>query len=305
MTPSYTDLPLTVLAITFNEAERLPGLLDCVAGWAAEVFIVDSGSTDDTVDIALDHGANVVQRRFTSFSDQWNFAARELPIETPWSIKLDPDERLSEDLKREIGAALSDADELAGFYMHRRLWFMGERLHATTDGTLRIWRTGRASFGSVKVNEHARVEGPCGRISTPIEHIDSASLHHWFEKQNRMTTMEADRLHLGGELTAEPKLFGDSLQRRMWIKEKFFSIPGRYALFWLYLWLRKGAWRDGATGRAWVTLRVSVMRMTELKAVEMGRVGSYSELAVEDEERRLDPRIAESPLQKRLDPPPP
>lgn len=300
-------LPLTVLTITYNEAERLPGLLDCVVGWAEDVFVVDSGSTDRTVDICLDYGVSVVQRRFTSFSDQWNFAAKALPITTPWSMKLDPDERVDADLKAEIGEAVQGGSgkQYDGFVLFRRLWFMGQPLHVTTDGTLRIWRTGKADFGTVRVNEHAHVPGHCERITHPIRHLDSPHLHHWCEKQNLNTTLEADRLHRDGDFAVEPKLFGDRLQRRMWLKQHEFRLPFRYVLRWLYLWILKGAWRDGELGRAWVTLRVGVMRLIELKSREMASVGTYGDAVTEERETRFDPRVASSAIQKQLEPEPP
>ena len=81
--------------IARNEAHNMEAVLDNIAGWAKEVFLVDSYSTDATVDIAVKHGVYVVQRRFRGFGDQWNFALSALPISAPWTMKLDPDERLT------------------------------------------------------------------------------------------------------------------------------------------------------------------------------------------------------------------
>ena len=94
--------PVAVVMISLNEGHNLEAVLQNLAGWAQEVFLVDSYSQDDTVDIALRHGVQVVQRRFRGFGDQWNFALRELPITAPWTMKLDPDERLSDELKARI-----------------------------------------------------------------------------------------------------------------------------------------------------------------------------------------------------------
>ena len=85
--------------ITLNEGHNMAAVLENLRGWAQEVFIVDSYSKDDTVDIALKHGAHVVQRQFRGFGDQWNFAMSQLPITAPWTMKLDPDERLTDALK--------------------------------------------------------------------------------------------------------------------------------------------------------------------------------------------------------------
>ena len=95
-------LPVAVVMISLNEAHNLEAVLQNLSGWAQEVFLVDSYSADDTIDIALKHGVQVVQRRFRGFGDQWNFALRELPITAPWTMKLDPDERLTDELKVSI-----------------------------------------------------------------------------------------------------------------------------------------------------------------------------------------------------------
>ena len=88
--------------LTLNEEYNLPGAIESVKDWAEEMFIVDSCSTDRTVDIALEHGVQIVQRPFTNFGDQWNFALERLPIKTPWTMKLDPDERVTPELIDEM-----------------------------------------------------------------------------------------------------------------------------------------------------------------------------------------------------------
>ena len=109
-------------------------------GWAQEVFLVDSYSRDDTVDIALRHGVYVVQRPFKGFGDQWNFALRRLPISAPWTMKLDPDERLTDALKANLDAAIRHTDA-NGFSLERRLWLMGRKL-PVRQRLVRVWRTG-------------------------------------------------------------------------------------------------------------------------------------------------------------------
>ena len=98
--------PVAVVMISLNEGHNLEAVLENLKGWAQEVFLVDSYSQDDTVDIALRHGVQVVQRRFRGFGDQWNFALEHLPITAPWTMKLDPDERLSDELKANLLAAM-------------------------------------------------------------------------------------------------------------------------------------------------------------------------------------------------------
>jgi glycosyltransferase involved in cell wall biosynthesis len=287
---------ITVIMLTLNEEYHLPGAIENVKGWAEEIFIVDSCSTDSTVDIALAHGVNIVQRPFTNFGDQWNFALDKLPIKTPWTLKLDPDERLSPELKEEICKLVAGSPECCGYSMDRRLWFMGRALHVSNE-VLRLWRTGKCRFSDVIVNEHPLIDGKVGKIKGILEHYDSQDLHHWLEKQNSYTTMEAIMRVRGDKLAVQPRLFGSPLERRMYLKKIFFLIPFRYRLQWLYEAFVRGAIRDGPIGLAWVHLRVEVMRTVELKANEIRISGRIPPIPA-NPKNEYDPRVLTSPLQK-------
>ena len=289
-------LPVTVIMLTLNEEYNLPGAIENLKDWAQQVFIVDSCSTDKTVDIALDHGVNVVQRPFTNFGDQWNFALKRLPIKTPWTFKLDPDERVTPQLVDEMRKLLEGKPSCCGYVIDRRLWFMGKPLHVLAP-VLRLWRTGKCRFSDVLVNEHPIVDGPVGKLKRILEHLDSPDLHHWYDKQNRYTTMEAIMRIKGEALAANPKFFGSPLERRMFFKKIFFKIPFRYQLQLLYELFGRGSWRDGLVGLAWARLRVEVWRMRELKAKEMkitGKIPEVPKAPMGD----FDPRVVGAELQK-------
>jgi glycosyltransferase involved in cell wall biosynthesis len=264
--------------ISLNEAHHMKDALWSLEGWAQEVFLVDSYSRDETVQTALDHGVHVVQRPFRGFGDQWNFALRELPITASWTMKLDPDERMSDALKAHLLDALA-ADRADAFSFDRRLWFMGREMPAR-QSVLRIWRTGSCLFSAVSVNEHPIVDGRTMHVAGELAHIDSPDLDHWLEKQNRYTTAEAIIAHEKAALSAAPKLLGNALQRRMWLKKIFYYIPFRYTLLFLYHWLGQGAWRAGFAGYAWARLRADVMRLVEYKRREIALTGRIPSLRV-------------------------
>jgi hypothetical protein len=263
--------PVAVIMISLNEGHNMEAVLGNLRGWAQEVFLVDSYSRDETVDIALRHGVHVVQRRFRGFGDQWNFALRELPISAPWTMKLDPDERLSAELKREIQKALC-FNSYNAFKVNIRLFFMGRALPIRLN-LLRLWRTGRASMSDVSVNEHFQVKCGVGSLRCDIEHHDSPDLDHWLEKQNRYTTAEAIIAHQNTALADTPRIFGTPLQRRMWLKKHFHRLPFRFLLLFLYHYLWQGSWRTGWVGFAWARLRSDVMRLVEYKRREMEITG--------------------------------
>lgn len=260
-------VPIAVVMISLNEARNMVAVLENLKGFAAEVFLVDSYSTDATVDIALEHGVRVVQRRFRGFGEQWNFAVRDLPITAPWTMKLDPDERLTANLKRSIGEVIAKGDADA-FTLLRRLWFMGRPL-PVKQMILRGWKTGACRFTDVLVNEHPLVDGRVVEATGDLEHHDSPDLHHWVEKQNRYTTQEALIRFRKLPMAAQPRLLGSKLERRMWIKKHFFLIPFRYQLYLLHNLLVAQVWSTGKVGIAWARLRVWVRRTIEDKLTEM------------------------------------
>lgn len=263
--------PVAVVMISLNEAHNLPAVLDNLEGWAQEVFLVDSCSADETVDIALSRGVHVVQRRFTGFGDQWNFALQQLPIKAPWTMKLDPDERLTPELKEEIERQVRSTRHVA-FSVPIRLFFMETRLPSVLRLS-RLWRTGKAAFSDVKANEHLVFQGSEGAFQEEVLHMDSPDLDHWLTKQNRYTTAEAISQFEKRALAAEPRLFGSRLERRMWIKRHFWKMPGRYFALFLYHLLIIGAWRAGKVGWIWSRLRCDVYRLWEYKRFEIEKTG--------------------------------
>lgn len=263
--------PVAVVMISLNEAHNMEAVLKNLSGWAQEVFLVDSYSADTTVDIALRHGVKVVQRGFRGFGDQWNFALTDLPITAPWTMKLDPDERLTDELKESIRRLVVSGGQ-DGIVIQRRLWFMGAVL-PVQQPILRVWRTGTCRFTDVAVNEHPLVAGRMGHATGYLEHHDSPDLDHWLTKQNRYTTAEAISQFEGRALALPPRFFGSALERRMWFKRNFWKVPGRYLILFLYHLLVVGAWRAGRVGWVWARLRTEVYRLWEFKMFEMDRLG--------------------------------
>lgn len=264
-------VPLAVIMISLNEGHNLQAVCDNLRGWASEVFLVDSYSKDDTIDIALRNRVHVVQRRFTNFGDQWNFAIARLPIQSPWTMKLDPDERLTVRLKASI-AEIVAAGNTDGIEVARQLWFMGRPL-GLSQKLIRVWRTGACRFSDVSVNEHPIVHGSITLADGHLAHHDSPSLEHWIEKQNRYTTAEAIMAYTGAAFATHPKLFGTAFQRRMWMKRHFTRLPFRFGLLFLFNYVWQGAWKAGWPGYAWARLRSDVMRLIEYKRRELAILG--------------------------------
>src|SRR5690242_9028671 len=104
---SHKDAMVDVLIITFNEELNLPHTLESVRDWANRVFVVDSGSTDRTMEIARSYGATVIERKWEGYSAQKNWALENVPFESTWILILDADEAVTPELREEIRQVVS------------------------------------------------------------------------------------------------------------------------------------------------------------------------------------------------------
>lgn len=158
---------------------------------------------------------------------------------------------------------------------------------------------GHCRFSDVRVNEHPLFDGSIGKLRGLMEHDDSVDLHHWFEKKNRYTTMEAISRFEGHALAVEPRVFGTPLERRMFLEGLLPHIPLRYQMQWLHEVLVRGAWRSGRLGLRWVQQRVQVRRQIELKYEEMKHTGLLPFMR-DGQKRDYAPRLSGTEAPKRF-----
>lgn len=293
-------LPITVVILTLNDEPHLVELLDSVQPYVADVFIVDSRSTDRTVDIALERGVKIVQRPFTTPPEQYQWAFKNLPIKTEWLFSLDQDERFSPMLVDELRELFNKGipDDVDGYTIRWRLWFMGKPLHAISNN-FRLMRTKKCWVTNVACNEHFCVPGRILPLNGIVEHKDVLNLHEWYQKQNHWTTLEAIQRVKPPSEDELPRLLGTRRQRRAFLKQLMIHMPfGGFVFFWYYL-LKFGAWRDGRAGWTWARLRVWVHRVATLKEIEMRKYGVPKKLP-EGRHGTFDQRILQSELQREL-----
>lgn len=293
-------LPITVVICTLNAGKHLEELFDTVLPYVEDLFVVDSRSIDNTVDICLKRNVKIVQRPFTTPSDQCSWAFANLPIKTDWIFDMAQDERFTGALVAAMQKTFEYGipDGVDGFTVKWRLWFMGRPLHAITD-TFRLMRTQKCHVSTVTCNEHFVVPGRILPLNGILEHKDVLNLHEWYEKQNLWTTLEAiGRIR---DTSEDEKLtpFGTTLQRKMFFKRLLNRIPGGKMIMFWYYFLKFGAWRDGCSGWNWAKLRVWAHRVVDMKETEFRRIG-IPKLLPTGRHGDFDPRILVSELQRRL-----
>lgn len=206
-------LPLSLCVITRDAGGQLA---DCLASvpFAGEIVVVDSGSRDDTVEIARRCGARVIAQAWPGYGAQKNFAVAEAVND--WVLCLDADERVTPALATAIGAALAGRPEAAAFTMARRNRFLGRWLthgEGYPDWNVRLFDRRRARWSDDPVHEHVVVDGPITRLHGDLLHASAESIDAYVAKQNRYTTLQAEAMHARGERASALKLVASPLVR--------------------------------------------------------------------------------------------
>lgn len=188
---------LTVIVIAQNEEPNIRQCLHSVVGWATQVFVVDSFSTDRTPELARTCGAEVVQHKFVDWASQRNWALENLPLEGEWVFFVDADEAVPDACKAALERLLdSCTGDLAGVYVRFAFWFLGRELHYAYEAppVMRIVRRGRAVWDGEGAREYCTVNGSTIVLQERLLHRDLKGVSRWIERQNRNAAREAQAL---------------------------------------------------------------------------------------------------------------
>ena len=183
---------LTVLVLSYNEAPNIARTLDAVK-WAPRILVVDSGSTDETLEIVSRYPqAKIEKRAFDSFARQCNFGLSI--IETEWVLSIDADYELSPELGNEL-LTLEAPPEVAGYMAKFVYAIYGRRLRATLyPPRCVLYRRARAQYRDEGHGHRVVIDGPVGWLQHTISHDDRKPLARWFISQQKYAKLEADHL---------------------------------------------------------------------------------------------------------------
>ena len=267
-TPS-DSIAVSVVIPTRNEARHLARCLEAIRRFS-EVYVVDSQSTDSTVEIARAFGAEVVQFHYHGgWPKKRQWALDSLPFANDWILLLDADEVLTPDLGDEIREAIRDPN-LIGYRVFLRLNFLGRELRFGGNGfwKLSLFRRGQGHFecrlrdqdhsmSDIEVHEHVIVDGPVGKLRHALPHHNVESLDRYLTKHNEYSNWEARVLLQAAEQRDElpSALFGNQAQRRRWLKKRFFGVPGAPIFFFLYKYILRLGFLDGVPGLIYCALQ--------------------------------------------------
>ena len=188
---------ITAIIPTLNEEERIKNSLKS-AEFADEVIVIDSFSSDSTVEIVKQSGATLLQRKFDDFSSQKNFAIDQ--ASNDWIVWIDADEILTIELQKEIREVIENANQLVGFYVYRKFFFKGKRMRYTgtqNDRLIRVFNRKYCRYEG-KVHEKIKTDGKLGVLQNKILHYSYISFDRYIMKLNHYSALKAEELYEKG-----------------------------------------------------------------------------------------------------------
>lgn len=277
-------LSVTAIVLTFNEESNLPACLESLSGWCRKTFVVDSGSTDRTVDLAREAGAEVVHHPFETHAKQWNWALKNLPIATDWVLCLDADQQVTPELRDEILRTLPNIPpEVTGFYLPRKQIFRGKWIRHGgywPKYLLKLFRRGTGWTDEKElVDFRFYVQGGIGRLKNPLieQNKKEEEILFWLKKHIRYIELHAQeeyrRRHERVRWTIRPSFWGTPDQRVLWLKQVWYRLPPlvRPFLYFPYRYFFLLGILDGRQGALyhflhafWYELMISI-RLRELE----------------------------------------
>lgn len=260
-------MTLTVVILTKNEERHIERALASVAGIAQRCVIVDSGSTDRTMELARAAGAEVLENPWVNYATQFNWALDHLPEDTEWVLRLDADEVITPPLAQEIAQKLPAlGGDFAGVYVSRRMHFLGRAIRwggVFPIRVLRIFRHGQGRCEDRWMDEHILVEGKTEEFAGELIDDNLNSIGWWTDKHNAYAAREVvDLLNLEygfmpHETVADLR-GGQQAGVKRWLKEKVYAnLPGglRAFVYFLYRYVVRLGFLDGTEGTAFHVLQ--------------------------------------------------
>lgn len=192
-------VPISVVIITYNEEDNLPRTLAKLK-WCDDIVIVDSGSTDNTSNIAMEHGARFYSHLFEGYGKQKNYGF--LLAKHDWILSIDADEVLTDGLIEELHKVTNYSSEISAYRIPIRNVFLEREFKYGKESNflhLRLFKNGIGSFNEDEVHEKLQVKGQVGSLKNHILHYSYKSVPHYMEKLETYTTRGAYQMYKNGK----------------------------------------------------------------------------------------------------------
>ena len=251
---------LSIIVLTYNEELNLEKCLQEAKKLSNDIVIVDSYSTDKTLEIARKYGCRIYQHKFINQAKQLNWALKNIEFRE-WILRLDADEYFLPELVEEMKEKLDNLDKnITGIFFKRRVYFMDKWIkHGGYYPTLllRCWRNGKAVCEERWMDEHMKLlEGKSITFKNDFVDDNKKNLHWWINKHNNYATREAiEQLNSKYNFlyyeSVKADIFGTQEQRKKWLKEKIYNIlPLGFKpfIYFIYRYIIRLGFLDGFRG---------------------------------------------------------
>jgi len=285
---------ISVLILTLDEEANIGDCLDSVS-WADDVLVLDSGSTDRTVEIATARGARVMHRDFDDFARQRNYGLAHGDLAHDWVLHLDADERVTPALRDALHAR-AKAGAHDAYRVPSKLMLHGQWLkHAGMYPTYQIRFGRREALTFTQVGHGQRGDLPADAIGTLdeplVHHAFSKGLDHWLDRHNRYSTDEARHalaLRDGRGIDWAGLVATDAQRRRRALKDLSYRLPLRPLLRFLYVYVLRLGVLDGRAGFDYAKMLAVYEAMIDLK-IRRREARRLTDDAPDPEPVRADP----------------
>lgn len=263
-------LDITVIILTKNEEKNIEECILSAKQIAKRILVVDSGSTDNTLEIAKRSGAETVYHEWLGHAEQFNWALDYCNITTEWVFRLDADERISEELSSEINSILNKNPNVNGYKMRWRVYFMGKWIkHGGTHKPyfLRLFRFGKGRVENKLMDEHIIVDGNVEKLNGDLIHFDYKGLDAWLNKHIWYSELELKMYQR--QLVKEG---GNEIQKRK--RGFYYKLPSffRARLYFWYRYYIQLGFLDGTQGKVFCFLQAYWYRfLVDAKLYELER----------------------------------
>jgi len=247
-------LSISVIIITYNEEKNIEECLKSVSEWVDEMFIVDSSSTDNTLEIAQKYTEKIYQHPFENFAQQRNWSQENLPIKNEWVFHLDADERVSPELVSELGRLFSSAIYADGFMVSRKTIFRNQWIRYGGHYPvyhLRIFRKDKGRSEERLYDQNYIVNGRIIKIKGDIINIINPDIGLWKARHRQWAYLEAREILSNRNRKMNIKFIGNPIEMRNWIRYKlYYNMPVfiRAFAYFFYRYIIRLGFLDGKQG---------------------------------------------------------
>lgn len=266
---------ISIYILTYNEELDIAPCIES-AMLSDDITVVDSCSSDRTVEIANSYPVRVVKHQFESHGRQRTWMLESLPPKHEWVYILEADERMTPELFAECNRAIQNS-QCIGYYVAERVMFMGRWIRYSTQYPryqLRLLKHGQVWFDDYGHTEREVFEGATGFLKETYPHYTCGKgLSRWIEKHNRYSSDEAQETLSqlqDGKVNWQDLFFGRSeVERRRALKDLSLRLPGRPLIRFFYMYFILGGCWDGRPGLAWCILQAFYEYIIVLKTWEL------------------------------------